>query len=124
MGKMSDRLKLLPAGLMLLAGLITSIEMFALKYSSKTALTILLVVLLVFYIIGLLLQKLIFKFETIQEEKRIALEKAEEEAKLQEGKVVEKDQKDIAKNADKQPSDEEKPEARRPDLDGQSKETE
>lgn len=104
--------KMLPAGIMLFAGLITSIEMFCFQYELKTVLTVLLTVLIVFYILGLILRKLILKFEDANEAKR----KAEEEAA--EGKVVEKDGEDIKKkNADNPKA--ESNAGKRPELEGQ-----
>ncbi|MCR4755698.1 MAG: hypothetical protein K5868_09250 [Lachnospiraceae bacterium] len=82
---MSDRMKLLPAMITLLAGACTSIITYLLHYEVKKALWILLIVLLIFYIIGIVVQKTIYKFEKQVEEEEAALE-AE-----QEGKVVEKD---------------------------------
>ena len=60
---MSTKLKLLPAFVMLLAGAFTSIITFVIGYTLKSALIILLFVLVIFYILGLVLQKLIVKFE-------------------------------------------------------------
>ena len=81
---MSKRLKMLPAFLMLSAGAVTSIITYILQYEGKTALTILLGVLLLFYVLGKLFQKMIYNFEQqiAEEEKK----KVEEE-----GTVVEKD---------------------------------
>ena len=56
---MSTKLKLLPAFVMLMAGAFTSIITFVIGYTLKSALIILLFVLIVFYILGLVLQKLI-----------------------------------------------------------------
>ena len=85
---MSTQMKLLPTLIMLLAGAFTSVITWLLGYDSKTAMWILVGVLVLFYIIGLIVQKVIWKFE-----KQIAEEearKAEEEAN-EEGKVVEKE---------------------------------
>ena len=81
---MGKRLKMLPAFLMLSAGAVTSIITYILQYEGKTALTILLGVLLLFYVLGKLFQKMIYNFEQqiAEEEKK----KVEEE-----GTVVEKD---------------------------------
>ena len=75
---------MLPAFLMLSAGAVTSIITYILQYEGKTALTILLGVLLLFYVLGKLFQKMIYNFEQqiAEEEKK----KVEEE-----GTVVEKD---------------------------------
>ena len=78
-------MKLLPAVITLLAGACTSIITYLLHYEVKKALWILLVVLLIFYIMGIVVQKTIYKFE-----KQIEEEEAANEAE-QEGKVVEKD---------------------------------
>ena len=79
---MDGKLKSLPLILMLTAGAVTSIITYILNYEGKTALLILLAVLLLFYVFGLLFQKLIYRFEQEQEE----LEKMRVE---EEGKVVE-----------------------------------
>ena len=80
---MDRKLKSLPLILMLTAGAVTSIITYILHYEGKTALLILLAVLLLFYVIGFLFQKMIYKFED-----EIA---REEKARMdEEGKVVEK----------------------------------
>ena len=79
---MNKTLKMLPLYLMLIAGALTSIITYILQYEGKTALLILLGVLLLFYTIGLLFQKMICRFEE-------ELDKKEKE-RLEEGKVVEK----------------------------------
>ena len=80
---MDRTLKNLPLIFMLTAGAITSIITYILHYEGKTALLILLAVLLLFYVIGLLFQKMIYKFED-----EVA---REEKARMdEEGKVVEK----------------------------------
>lgn len=79
---MSTKMKLLPAFLTLLAGAITSIITFILDYEGKTALFILLAVLLLFYLLGTILQKVILTFEKGNEL---------EQHKKDEGKVIEKD---------------------------------
>ncbi len=81
---MSDRMKLLPALITLLAGGVTSVITFLLHYDTKKSLVILLVVLILFFILGTVLQKVVFKFEVENELEAARL--AEEE-----GKVVEKD---------------------------------
>jgi len=88
---MSKRLKMLPLAIMLIAGACTSIATFVLEYETKTALFILLGVLLLFYIIGLVFQKIIRKFEEeiLAEEERLASE---------EGKILEKDDVSDAMN--------------------------
>lgn len=81
---MKDRFKLLPLTVMLIAGAITGVATFLLHYKSTTALWITVGVLILFFIIGTILQKVILKFEA---------EVAEEEARKaeEEGKVVEKE---------------------------------
>jgi len=80
---MDGKLKTLPLIFMLTAGAVTSIITYILHYEGKTALLILLAVLLLFYVIGLLFQKMIYKFED-----EVA---RQEKARLdEEGKVVEK----------------------------------
>lgn len=91
---MSDQLKLLPALIMLLAGAVTSIITYCVGYSSKSALLILLLVLVVFYCLGTILQKLIYKFEEANKPKPAIEEKDGE------GTVVEKDEKDIVKSSE------------------------
>ncbi len=81
---MNKKLKMLPIYLMLITGAVTSIITYMLHYESKTALLILLGVLLFFYITGSLFCSLIQRFEKEQDEK-------ERERLEQEGKVVEKD---------------------------------
>lgn len=82
--KMNQNLRMLPVYLMLFAGATTSIITYALHYEGKTALLILLGVLLFFYIFGSMFVQMIFRFEKEQEEKeRIRLE--------EEGKVLEKE---------------------------------
>ena len=83
---MSKKLKLLPAFVMLLAGALTSIVTYLVRYELKTALIILLCVPILFYILGLVLQKIIFSFE-----KANMPEETSEEDNSEEGKVVEKD---------------------------------
>jgi hypothetical protein len=57
------RRKLIPPFLMLFAGAITSITMWVLHYETKTMLSILLGVLVVFYIIGSLLKWMLDVFD-------------------------------------------------------------
>lgn len=81
---MEKRFKMLPVILTLSTGAITSIITYSLNYDGKTALLILLGVLLFFYIAGSLFRRMILRFEAEQEEKkRTALK--------QEGQVVEKE---------------------------------
>lgn len=80
---MDNKLKMLPMLLMLTAGALTGIITYILQYEGKTALLILLAVLLLFYIIGSLFCKMIIHFE--EDVKRKEKEQLEEE-----GKVLEK----------------------------------
>ena len=79
---MDGKLKSLPLILMLTAGAVTSIITYILHYEGKTALLILLAVLLLFYIIGFFFRKMIWKFEDEVTKK--------EKERLEEGKVLEK----------------------------------
>ena len=81
---MSTRLKLMPVLIMLLAGAATSVITFVLQYETKKALWLIVGVLVLFYILGAILQRIRKHFED---------QIAEEEAKKaeEEGKVVEKE---------------------------------
>ena len=72
-----------PLILMLVAGSFTSIMTYYFQYEIKTALLVLLSVLLVFYCLGLLLVNVIASFDKKNEEERKAKEQ-------EEGVVVEK----------------------------------
>ncbi len=85
---MSTKLKLLPVLIMLLAGAITSVITYVLKYETSTMLWILAGVLILFYVLGIIVQKIIHKFEE-------QIEEEEEQRAREEGVVVEKDAKDI-----------------------------
>lgn len=93
---MSKQLKLLPAFIMLVAGALTSILTFYSGYDTKDALVILLIVLIVFYILGAILQRLIFKFE--EANKPETEETPGEQETGEEGTVVEKGERDIKNN--------------------------
>ena len=80
----SKRMKVFPLILMLVAGSFTSIMTYYFQYEIKTALLVLLSVLLVFYLLGLLLVNVIVSFDKKNEEERKAKEK-------EEGIVLEKD---------------------------------
>lgn len=80
----NNRLKLFPLILMLFAGSITSIMTYFFQYEIKTALLVLLSVLLIFYCFGLLFVKVIASFDNKNEQERKARE-------LEEGVVLEKD---------------------------------
>ena len=79
----NTRMKMFPLILMLVAGSFTSIMTYYFQYEIKTALLVLLSVLLVFYCLGLLLVNVIASFDKKNEEERRARE-------LEEGVVVEK----------------------------------
>lgn len=87
--------KNLPLIMMLVAGAFTSIITFILKFSIVNKLTSLLIVLLIFYILGNVLKYALDTFD-----------KQNEKADLDEGEVVEKENKDMT---------EEKPETKKAD---------
>lgn len=74
---------LIPPFIMLLAGFLSSLIMFFMKYDTKDMLIILLGVLLVFYMIGLLIKFMMDSFE-----------KRNTQAHLDEGEVIEKELKE------------------------------
>ena len=78
-------MKNIPFILMLSAGSITSIMTYIFQYEIKTALLVLLSVLLVFYCFGLLLVNVIISFDKKNEEEPRAKE-------LEEGVVLEKEE--------------------------------
>lgn len=80
----SRRMKMFPLIVMLVAGSFTSIMTYYFQYEIKTALLVLLSVLLVFYLLGLLLVNVIISFDKKNEEARLAKER-------EEGIVLEKD---------------------------------
>lgn len=86
--------KQLPPILMLVAGLITSIRTFYLHYDVKTALIILLVVLIIFYILGSIIKYVLDVFE-----------KQNEQRALDEGEVIEKAAEDGAAEGKKEAED-------------------
>ena len=88
---MNKDLKMLPVCLMLIAGATTGIITYMLHYEGKTALLILLAVLLLFYVIGLLFQKMINGFEE-------EIDKKERERLEEEGKVLEKGSEQSTEN--------------------------
>ena len=79
------KMKNIPFILMLSAGSITSIMTYIFQYEIKTALLVLLSVLLVFYCFGLLLVNVIISFDKKNEEEERAKE-------LEEGVVLEKEE--------------------------------
>ncbi len=87
---MKQKLKMLPVIFMLVAGAVTSIITYSLKYEGKTALFVLLAVLLLFYILGLLFRNMIWRFEDEVNQK--------EKESLEEGKVLEKSADAAAEN--------------------------
>lgn len=80
----SRRMKMFPLIVMLVAGSFTSIMTYYFQYEIKTALLVLLSVLLIFYLLGLLLVNVIVSFDKKNEEARLA-------KKREEGIVLEKD---------------------------------
>lgn len=87
MNTKSNKRKLLPPFIMLLAGSSVSVAMYVLHYDLKQMLKILLITLIVFYIVGCLIEKMLNRFEA-DIEKRLE----EEQANLDEGEVIEKEQ--------------------------------
>jgi len=81
---MDKKLKMFPVILMLITGATTSIITYVLNYDGKTALLILLGVLLFFYVAGTLFKNMLVRFEKEQIEKEHAYVD-------EEGKVVEKE---------------------------------
>ena len=81
----SKKMKMFPLMLMLVAGSFTSIMTYYFQYEIKTALLVLLSVLLVFYCFGLLLVNVIISFDKKNEEEQRAKE-------LEEGVVLEKEE--------------------------------
>ena len=79
------KMKYIPFILMLSAGSITSIMTYVFQYEIKTALLVLLSVLLIFYLLGLLFINVIQGFDKKIEEERKAKE-------LEEGVVLEKEE--------------------------------
>ncbi|MBQ8591470.1 MAG: hypothetical protein IJ485_01795 [Lachnospiraceae bacterium] len=94
--------KQIPLVLMLIAGAATSIITYIRNYELKDMLTILLLVLLVFYIVGLLIKKM---FDTFQKELDAA---AEAEREAAEGEVIEKDSNEEHKDQMEQKGQSEK----------------
>lgn len=90
---MNKNLKMIPVYLMLITGAVTGIVTYTLHYEGKTALLILLGVLLFFYITGSMFVHLIYRFEKEQDEK-------EKKRLEEEGKVVEKNLSGEEKNSD------------------------
>ena len=80
----SKKMKMFPLILMLVAGSFTSIMTYYFQYEIKTALLVLLSVLLVFYLLGLFLVNVIVSFDEKNEAERIMREQ-------EEGIVLEKD---------------------------------
>lgn len=77
--------KLFAPFLMLLAGAISSVAMYLFHYSMKEMLPVLLAVLLVFYIAGCIIQKIVLSFiEQIREREAAAAAAMEEEASARE----------------------------------------
>ena len=89
----SKRMKMFPLILMLVAGSFTSIMTYYFQYEIKTALLVLLSVLLIFYLLGLFLVNVIVSFDKKNEMERIMKER-------EEGIVLEKDntQEEVVEN--------------------------
>lgn len=81
---MKERFKYIPSIVMLLAGFIACITTIVNKYDIMEALIIILVVLISFYIVGLIIRALFNKF-IIVEEKEEEIEEAIEESPEDEG---------------------------------------
>ncbi|MDD2968330.1 MAG: hypothetical protein PHT89_04775 [Lachnospiraceae bacterium] len=80
---------LIPPFIMLMAGLLSSLIMFFMKYDTKDMLIILLVVLLIFYTIGLLIKIMMDSFEKRNSQKH-----------SEEGEVFEKELKEDEKTVE------------------------
>ena len=93
----NTRLKLFPALLMLIAGSITSIMTYYFQYEIKTALLVLLSVLLVFYIIGLVVINVIGSFDKKNAEE-IAAKEIEAAKEVEDNDSQEEE---ITENADR-----------------------
>lgn len=78
--KRAKKRKLIPPFVMLFAGAVTSITMYVLRYNMKDMLSVLIWVLLGFYIAGELIKWMLDKFEAQIEQKR-----------MEEGEVIEKE---------------------------------
>ena len=78
--------KQIPLIVMLLAGAVTSISTKIMHYELETALWILLAVLIVFYIAGCVIKRVMYSFEA----ERIKAESTDEDVS-DEGEVIEKD---------------------------------
>ncbi len=78
--KRAKKRKLIPPFVMLFAGAVTSITMYVLHYNMKDMLSVLIWVLLGFYIAGELIKWMLDKFEAQIEQKR-----------MEEGEVIEKE---------------------------------
>ena len=79
----TKRIRKIPLIVMLVAGSFTSIMTYYFQYEIKTALLVLLSVLLVFYLLGLLLVNVIESFDKKNEEERLKREQLEKEQKEQ-----------------------------------------
>lgn len=83
--------KMIPLMLMLFAGAITSIIMYIFQYDMKSTLMILLAVLFCFYIIGLIIKRILDSFEKQLEEIRDEGEVIEKETSEQKEENAEED---------------------------------
>ena len=80
----SRKMKMFPLILMLVAGSFTSIMTYYFQYEIKTAILVLLSVLLVFYLLGLFLVNTIVSFDKKNEAERKAKEQEEQEEQKEE----------------------------------------
>ena len=87
------RIRKVPFILMLLAGSFTSIMTYYFQYEFKTALLVLLSVLLIFYLLGLFLVNVIDSFDKKNEEERLQKEQLEKEQ--EEKNELENEQKEV-----------------------------
>lgn len=102
--------KLFAPFLMLLAGAVVSIVMYIKRYDLQQMLTILIGVLVIFYLIGWLIQKKVWNFM-----KQIKEKEAEEKA-LEEGEVIEKElsgEKELSEEAEAGNADDEEGSSRK-----------
>ena len=89
----SKRMKMFPLILMLVAGSFTSIMTYYFQYEFKTALLVLLSVLLIFYLLGLFMVSVIESFDKKNEAERLEQEKFEKEQEKK--KQSENEQKEV-----------------------------
>ncbi|MDD2972131.1 MAG: hypothetical protein PHE02_08390 [Lachnospiraceae bacterium] len=93
--------KLIPPYIMLQAGAIASIVMFLNNYEIKTMLWILIAVLIVFYIVGVIIRKVMDSFDKELEKKDKAAD---------EGEVIEKENTESANTGEEKKEQDKNPE--------------